>query len=1604
MTRVSAFILTVFACVSSVLQYSGFPQTQDPAYQLGIPPGSTITGGPDVVSLSNLGVHFEVPVHSKTGRGMNFSFNMNFDSSSYSQKAVPGGLQWSSLVGSLSTGGLNGLGAIMGSWAQLTCRDQYRDLQTYDQYTFTAYQDSEGTTHPFAYPGLIVTNRDPTLCMGKGIYPYGTTTGIASDGSGISMTVFTSFYGNFVTLPNGTVITPPTVAKYNGSWQAFGTGTKTDSNGNQVTETMTGTQGQPLSLQLASVTDTLGTVVLTTSGTYPNPVSYTYPTSTGSASWTQSFRGYTVQTAFNCPGISEFPATGMNLLDKISLPDGTYYQFTYEPTSPGNSHVTGRVASIRLPAGGTISYQYIGGDSGTGVACLDGSTSGMYRTTPDGTWTYLRSNITTTGSMTTVTDPQGNQTIVQFSGQSVPNVHYETQRQVYAGSATGTPLETTITCYGGTTPMTSCPASTVTSQSEINVYRSLNGGPYSRVDTFYNTYGQVTEKDDYDFGATTPTRKTLTTYDTSLGNGIMDRPATVKVMDGTGTVLEAEADYTYDEDQSSLVGSGWVQHVGVTCGTGYTKCRGNLTTRKKHVTQSSTVTETFTHYTSGQVYRATDANGNVTTNTYGACSGSLLSSVAMPLTLSTSYQWDCNGGVQTQVTDSNGKSTITKYADPLWRATEVDAPDGGVITTTYNDTASPPNVIHTQKISGTVVLTKQTNVDGYGRAVLHKLTTDPEGATYSTVGYDSLGRTYQVSTPYRSTSDTTYGVTTTHYDALGRSTTVIQSDNSQVTTSYSQNCTTVTDEAGKARRSCSDGLGRLIRVWEDPASLDYETDYQYDPLGNLLCVHQKGTDATADKACTDPTVPSAWRPRTLTYDMLSRLLTSYNPESGNMSYTYDNNGNVHTKTAPKPNQTGTATVVTTYTYDALNRLTGKSYSDGSTAPVQYSYDGASLTGCVTLPPAITGATNLLGRRSSMCDASGATSWTYDPLGRPLMEKRTIQGTTAITNSISYTYNLDGSLATLIYPSGRMITYTPSGAGRILSAVDVADGINYVTAATYSSHGAITGAINGAASGFTGVAISNAYNKRLQPVVISAAAPSATIVSFSFDFHLGAGDNGDVFQIVNNRDNNRTQNFQYDSINRISQAYTSGSSPLTSSWGEAYTIDPWGNLTNRTAVAGKTNTESLNAGPANILNQLPGFSYDAAGNLTQNGTAMYNYDAENRLITTAGWTYVYDGDGQRVRKSNSGSNGTLYWLGSGSNVLLETSVNGTATEEYVFFGGKRIARRDVSTGAVHYYFSDHLGSASVITSSTGTIQKESDYYPYGGELPVSGSDSNNYKFTGKERDSESGLDNFGARYDASAIARFTSPDAKLMSSRHLAFPQKWNKYAYVQNNPLLRVDPDGLDDYVVVRPAATTSNANWDAARAAVLKNPANTFTMLTGEKATVEAWQKATSTPGTHATFVGHTSHGENPDGSIGKTNAVVLNDGRSAGQKGSQTITVTPGAKADDPPTLSVKENGPGPQTKADTVAVFGCQSSDLSGQYGNANFVGMDSGKDNLSSLGALDAAGAAFVTGQANGQDAVGQANTAFQQNAVVNDVVNDKDGDHVEKTKDEDVKSD
>jgi len=119
--------------------------------------------------------------------------------------------------------------------------------------------------------------------------------------------------------------------------------------------------------------------------------------------------------------------------------------------------------------------------------------------------------------------------------------------------------------------------------------------------------------------------------------------------------------------------------------------------------------------------------------------------------------------------------------------------------------------------------------------------------------------------------------------------------------------------------------------------------------------------------------------------------------------------------------------------------------------------------------------------------------------------------------------------------------------------------------------------------------------------------------------------------------------------------------------------------------------------------------------------------------------------------------------------------------------------------VRYYFQDHLHSTNVVTDCCGNILNESDYYPYGGETVISDSDSNHYKFTGKERDPESCtagscLDNFGARYYASSMGRFMTPDwaARPTAVPYAVFgdPQSLNLYTYVRNDPVTRADCDG----------------------------------------------------------------------------------------------------------------------------------------------------------------------------------------------------------------------
>ena len=228
-------------------------------------------------------------------------------------------------------------------------------------------------------------------------------------------------------------------------------------------------------------------------------------------------------------------------------------------------------------------------------------------------------------------------------------------------------------------------------------------------------------------------------------------------------------------------------------------------------------------------------------------------------------------------------------------------------------------------------------------------------------------------------------------------------------------------------------------------------------------------------------------------------------------------------------------------------------------------------------------------------------------------------------------NLNGDLFDTYYPLGPTYEFTTSesGAARVISAGDTV--YNVFESGTYTPDGQLATVSIGGWQGTTGaVAVSNTYNSRLQPIVMSAVTGlGAPVLNLTYNFNLGNGtsgtDNGNVISVTNANDRIGQVNYTYDSLNRINSAYTSGTS-----WGENYTIDAWGNLTNISGYAGKTNSETLTCAPASGQNQLNTcFTYDAAGNLIQNGSATYFYDAENRLLSAGGFTYIYDGDGDLV---------------------------------------------------------------------------------------------------------------------------------------------------------------------------------------------------------------------------------------------------------------------------------------------------------------------------------------------------------------------------------------
>jgi RHS repeat-associated protein len=1131
---------------------------------------------------------------------------------------------------------------------------------------------------------------------------------------------------------------------------------------------------------------------------------------------------------------------------KLTLPNLKAYQFSYQ----NNSYL--ELLRVDFPTGASITYtttppnflaQPFSGRHPTYFGHTGISTRKVTQNGVNATWTF---------SGTKITDPNLNDevhTMNSFLVGTTVSPPVETMIQYYQGSSTGGTLVRTINkdWTGELSRGTNVPA--VVNLRPIRVTTTLNDGQVSKVETDYETFtytylgstgtafrSNVTERREYSYGSSAAgplMRKTDYTYlhssNTTYTNlNIVNRPTSVITYD-SGGVAKAQVQYEYDNYTQAIQASGAVQHSS-SFGASYLT-RGNVTaTNRWRNTDGAWLTTRNQYDDAGNIISTTDPLNHTTqfdyTDSWIAISGTTGGSACAPAgqgkaylkrttnalsQVTTNSYYSCTGALGS-IIDPNSQTTWAVY-DLFGRNLQVHLPDGGLATNQYDDTnlITTTSRLVTSSPSASVFSKKQ--YDQLGRTLQDQLCEDGAAACASSIKtdstYDLLGRVSTVSNPYRTASDPgpTNGVTTTQYDALNRPTKVIPPDGStssnNITTVYAGNCRTVTDQAGKISKGCSDALGRLIQVFEPNSanSLVYETDYQYDVLDNPTRVDQKGNDANS----------ANWRTRTFTYDSLSRLLTASNPESGTTTYKYDSD-----TACPSPNsfpsllasKVDARGIRICMQYDALNRVTWKKYSSG-TMYAGFGYDGNDESG-----NPISGITNAVGRLThSSNEVNAASTYSYDSMGRVVLKRGCVPLNCVDTAfPVVIAYDLIGGVRSYTNGAGVTLAQSFDNAGRLTQInSSLNDSQHPVTLYTvdpsigYFPGGAIRKST--LANGLTETAM---YNNRLQPcrmelnstaasfTLCTDAVPTGNVLDFTYGYNFGSSNNGNVATWSSVGNQTFTRSYFYDSVNRISTL--SDTAAAQTCKGLSWNIDPWGNRTDQSVTSGSCGTFHATVGANNRFGSP--YQYDAAGNMTYDGTHSYTYDDENRLTKVDGGntaTYVYDAEGRRVEKSVAGLRTDFVYDPSG-NVVAETNGSGWQVS-YVYANGPLIAQyRD---GTTYSIFRDHLGSTRLLTKLDKSVYDSLDLLPYGEQL--AGDTGTTHKFTGKERDSESGLDNFGARYDSSAMGRFMSPD---MGTFHIDNPQSLNRYTYALNNPLFYIDPDGEDSISAVYHLGSASRTTW----------------------------------------------------------------------------------------------------------------------------------------------------------------------------------------------------
>jgi RHS repeat-associated protein len=670
----------------------------------------------------------------------------------------------------------------------------------------------------------------------------------------------------------------------------------------------------------------------------------------------------------------------------------------------------------------------------------------------------------------------------------------------------------------------------------------------------------------------------------------------------------------------------------------------------------------------------------------------------------------------------------------------------------------------------------RTTVDGLGRTIKTEqghggTTVSVVDTEYAACGCSPSGKMKRISQPYAPGGAVLW--TTYTYDWLGR-TLSVGLPGGAGTTSYVYEGATVkvTDPAGKWKRFSYDVFGNIRKVEEPrPGGGSYETSYVYDVLDRLTGVTM-GRDGTTQS-------------RTWTYDAgTQRLATVTMPESGTTSYTYNADGTLQRKTDAKGQKVE-------YGYDGLKRVTSiNRFAAGQGQPdpcqgVLVSYDVMYVSSNDSANQNPYGRVTKYETGKPNCQG-GEIAERYDYLKSGATSYKSM---TVTTNGGSHrmewsrVFDPQGRVVTEYYPEAHRIDYGYDAMSRV-NVMNWADRIltfpGWSTPRSLVSNVSFNAAGQVAAMTYLGYTETRGYNALQQLTRMTATSGGVVKMDMEYRFSATANDG----RVTQSKDwvSGEEVTYQYDTLNRLIAASTTGPE-----WGQGYTYDGFGNMSAQSVTKGTAPVFSLTVNAAN--NQVANWSYDANGNVVNDGSKTYSYDVENRLTATssAGTGYVYDAMNRRVYTQGARTGFYTFWSPDGRRIYeytLQASGGLLAIRKkaQVYYGGKLVAVESVGAGSgcvVCFVgvVTDRLGSVRV----NGTQSMR--YYPYGQEITSTANGQD--KFGTYLRDEETGLDYADQRYYSPGTGRFLTADPYIASGGP-SDPQSWNRYAYVAGDPVNRV--------------------------------------------------------------------------------------------------------------------------------------------------------------------------------------------------------------------------